>query len=273
MQDLSHVHVSHLSPCPQTAKGDRITQLSTHAYPRTGPCCRCPGLLLHLDHFLTFPPPIALPALCTPCPWDQANRSGLPDWPALPKTSHTRAHGPLPIARSTHTHTIPMHTHAHPHPYLDSPFSTLFPFPPDITSFLQLPPCITHPIFLVGLFALNALIPGTTRCPPLNYHPGLFLVPFLTFVPFISSNIPPPPPSPSSPAPAGIPSLGDPVPRPSGILPHLQVPRPLPGVFQPPHHRYYFSQVSWAPILVFLLSVWTSTATCNPPFSELVLCE
>lgn len=91
------------------------------------------------------------------------------------------AHGPLPIAhcaQHTHTHTIPipipMHTHAHPHPYLDSPFSTLFPFPPDITSFLQLPPCITHPISLVDLFAPLALIPGTALRPPFNCPPWLF---------------------------------------------------------------------------------------------------
>lgn len=99
------------------------------------------------------------------------------------------AHCPLPIARSTHTHTIPipMHTHAHPHPYLDSPFSTLFPFPPDITSFLQLPPCITHPISLVDLFAPHALVPGTARRPSFNCHPWLFppLLPYFCALYFL----------------------------------------------------------------------------------------
>jgi hypothetical protein len=145
-------------------------------------------------------------------------------------------HGPWPIAHCPlrarmprSTLPIPMHTHAHPHPYLDSPFSTLFPFPPDITSLLQLPPCITHPFSLVDLFAPHALIPGTARSPPSFQQPpyGSTYPVFLTFVPFISLTIPPPPPPPSSPPPpAGIPSLGQPAPRSSDLLAHLHVPRP-----------------------------------------------
>lgn len=89
---------------------------------------------------------------------------------------------------------------------------------------------------------------------------------FLTFVPFIISlPIPPPPPSPLLSPQLGYLSLGDPAPRPKRCSRTSARSKASPGVLQPPRRCNYFYQVAQVPILVFLPSVWTSTATCNPP--------
>lgn len=238
-----------------------------------------PAFLCTSIIFLTFPP------ISSPCSVHLARRTRLTDPESLPDClPYLRrpilkpmvhgpvAHGPWPIplhARIPRTLPRPMHTHAHPHPYLDSPFSTLFPFPPDITSLLQLPPCITHQFSLVDLFAPHAFIPGTARRPLFNSYPAALLTRSSnTFVPFISLTIPPlppPPPSPPSLAPAGIPSLGPPAPRSNGVLAHLHVPRPCPVCSNHLAAVNISAKSVRSQILVFLLSVWTSTATCNPP--------
>lgn len=178
------------------------------------------------------------------------------------------AHGPL-HARIPRTLPIPMHTHAHPHPYLDSPFSTLFPFPPDITSLLQLPPCITHQFSLVDLFAPHAFIPGTARRPLSNSYPAALL----TRSSILLCHLFPRPSHhshhhhhhhPLSPQ-LGYLQLGPPAPRSSGVLAHLHVPRPCPVCSSHLAADNISAKSVRSQILVFLLSVWTSTATCNPP--------
>ena len=107
-------------------RGPDLAAVKPH-YPRTGAFWSCPGLLLDLDHFLTFPLAIA-----SPCSIHLCRRTRLTDPDCLDCLPYLRrpilkpmAHGPWPIAHCAHTYPYHTSTHTHAYPCPSTPIPRL----------------------------------------------------------------------------------------------------------------------------------------------------